>query len=55
MRRLLQAIMEFTKEQKAFQIKAEPDAPVNAGRVIYLLRQEKIDELLDLFNVQFVT
>lgn len=55
MRRLLQAIMEFTEEQKAFQIKTEPDAPVNVGRVIYHLRQEKIDELLDLFNIQFVT
>ncbi|MBS3778791.1 MAG: hypothetical protein KGY41_00190 [Desulfovermiculus sp.] len=55
MRRLLQAVMVFTEEQKTFQIKAEPDTPVNAGRAIYLLRQEKIEELLDLLNIQFST
>lgn len=55
MRRLLQAVMEFTEEQNTFQIKAEPDTPVNAGRTINLLRQEKIDGLLDLLNIQFST
>jgi hypothetical protein len=53
-RKLLQALMQFIEEQRMFHLYARPNAPVPVGRAIELFSGEKTEELLDLFNVQFI-